>query len=505
MRALGVLLVLILLCAMPPARAQETLDDLTLRQRILQAEGKPPDAYREETDTTATNGNYVELELHRGTDFKSVIELGPFHEEYGRFQGRAWDRNANGLTTVHDPALGRERPDPIKVTISRIAQPFDAWRVARLNSRGFGTVQSVDPKTYRVLREEVLTRAGTIRTDFDDFRTINGYTTPFHSVTDDQAHHIYGESRVVKFDVADVSDADLAIPTSASFLTFPSAQNSVELPARFEFGEVIVRVMVGDRGLDFVLDSGASGIAIDDHVVRELGLQRFAEYSRTTAGRYDAALAIVPEMRVGDLRMRNVAVGTIPFGFEFGPYTEQRTKLVGLLGYDFIRSVGLIIDYANHRVTAMPPDKFVPPLMTPESDILPIRIGGHVPEVSATINGALAEHMVIDTGANGQLMLFDYFVRRYPEALSLRVATRLANLPYVPQGIGGGFQAVAYRLQQVDVGRYHFRNYDALTIVSQRRFQFAQDGLIGYGLLQHFTLCFDYAGGKLYLVHNPGQ
>ena len=505
MRALGVLLVLVLLCAMPPARAQEKLDDLTLRQRVLMAEGKPPDAYREEIDTTSTSGSYVEHELHRGIDYKTVVDIDRIHEEYGRFQGRRWDRNTNGLTTIHDPPSGQERPEHIDVTINRVAQPVDAWRVARLNSRRFGTVKYIDPKTWRVLREESVTRHGLITTEYDDFRTVNGYTIPYHWVTDDQAHKWHGESRVVHFEIAGISDADLAIPPSAPFLTFPANRESVELPARFEYGEIVVRVTIGDRGLDFALDSGAGGILIDGEVVRQLGLETFAKYSTVAGGRYDTASAIVPEMRVGDLSMHNVAISTIPFGFEYGPYAEQRTKLVGLLGYDFIRSVGLIIDYANRRVTAMPADKFVAPVMTAESDVLPIRLGNHVPEISATINGAIAENVIIDTGADGALILFDYFTRRYPEALSPRVAARLDNLPYVPQGIGGGFEAVAYRLQQVDVGRYHFRLYDALNVISPQRFQFAGDGLIGARLLQHFTVGFDYAGSRMFLVHNPGQ
>jgi hypothetical protein len=144
--------------------------------------------------------------------------------------------------------------------------------------------------------------------------------------------------------------------------------------------------------------------------------------------------------------------------------------------------------------------------MTPESDILPIRIGDHVPEITATFNGALAEHVLVDTGGGGaDFFLFDYFALRYPEAVSPRVATRLDNLQYVISGIGGGFESKALRLKEVDIGRYHLPNADALQVTSVRKFQFNLDGLVGSSFLQRFTVGFDYADGKMYLVHNEGQ
>jgi hypothetical protein len=264
-------------------------------------------------------------------------------------------------------------------------------------------------------------------------------------------------------------------------------------------------VMIGNRGLDFELDSGDSqGISIDAEVAKELGLKTFATHSEVAGGRFNSSLVVVPGMKVGDVTMQNVSAHTLPFGWDYG--RVSRTELVGLLGYDFIRSLGITIDYTKHRLTAFPAESYVPPTMTPSSDILPIRLGNHVPEIAAVINGNVAEHVVVDTGARGaQFILFDYFAMRYPEAFAPNVARLLGGLPYVPKGIGGGFKAEPYELKEVDIGRYHFYKYDALKVVSEQRFQFQEDGLIGSDILKHFTVGFDYAGGKMYLVHNPGQ
>lgn len=515
MKMLRFLLAGALLFTMLPAGAQETMDELTLRQHMLQAEGKPPASYITEIRTTSTEGEFVGHDFVRGLDYRYAYEYGPFHDEYGRLEGREWDHNANGLTTIHEPPLGRGKPDPEKVTVTRVHDPFDAWRYARLNLRGWGTVRYVDPQTYRVLRVETLTAWGRIETDYDDFRMLGGYTQSYHWKTNNEVNEVTSDSRITSLESRAVTDADLAIPPNEPFVIFPNNEASVDIPATFRFPKIVypnttisphivVRAFAGGRGLDFILDSGSSGIVIDGKVARELGLRIYAQHAAAVAGRFDTGVARIPEMRVGDLIMRNVAVGTIPIGWN----TEQDTKAVGLLGYDFIRSVGLMIDYMNRRVTAVKAESFAPPLMTPESDILPIRLGSHVPIIAATINGATAEGMIVDTGGAGDLMLFDYFNRRYPEALAPRVAARigLETMPFLLTGVGGVIDAKGLVLQQVDIGRYHFRDYEAMDVVSMRNYTlYAVDGLIGPGILRHFTVVFDYAGGKMYLVHNEGQ
>jgi hypothetical protein len=369
-----------------------------------------------------------------------------------------------------------------------------------MNASGAGSIRYIDPQTYRVLRVDDITHSGRVETDYDDFRTIGGYTISFDSKTHNEVNRTQSETKIVMLEARTVSDADLQMPPTKPFVAFPSGVSSVEIPARFVLPHVIVRVMVGNRGLDFILDTGAGGIYIDSGVARELGLKAIAERSAVTAGRYDTANAVIPEMRIGPLTMQNVAVQMGPLGWdELGD-----VKAVGLLGYDFIRSVGLTIDYKDKRVTAVEPGSFTPPVMTPESDILPIRLGSHQPMIAVTVNGAIAERMVVDTGWSSDMALFDYFIRRYPEAFDPKVAFRLEN-SQAYSGIGGHLNTKGYRLKTVDIGRYHLRDFDTLEIVSPQSYEGTTDGVIGPGILQHFTLVFDYAGGKMYLVHNEGQ
>src|SRR5579872_2747161 len=164
---------------MNPVAAQETMDETTLQGRIIAAEGKPPASYVETRRITMSNGReFATRTFHRGLDWST--------DGSGRFGGRVWDQDANGLTTIHESPSGLERPDARKVSITRVSQPLDAWKYEVLNAGGTGTIEYVDAKTYRVVREDKITHNGTVETDNDDFRTFGGFTVAAHKRIEDQ-------------------------------------------------------------------------------------------------------------------------------------------------------------------------------------------------------------------------------------------------------------------------------------------------------------------------------
>ena len=424
------------------------------------------------------------------------------------------------LTTIHEASSGLERPDARRVSIARVSRPLDAWKYEVLNAGGNGTIEYVDPRTYRIIRKDEIMHNGIVETDYDDFRTFAGFTVAGHERIDDQISGVLTQSRLVSLEMRAVTDVELAIPPSRQFVTFPAGQTQADIPAEFidsmdtqmsYFGvaqqgqepgivAVIVRVDVGGRLLDLALDSGAGGIVLDQSVVGELGLRQYGRQSVVSAGRYDASSAVVPLMRVGSLEMRDVVVTAVPFTYD----ARRETKVVGLLGYDFIRSVGLTIDYARKKVTAIPAGNVAPPTSASRSEALPIRLNDHVPMVAARINGSIAERMIVDTGFSGDVVLFDYFSRRYPEAVAPRVAARIDN-PALLVGVGGSVSTKRYRIAHVDFGKYHFAQLDVSQVADPKIYDYAADGLIGTAILRRFAVTFDYAGGKMYLVRNEGQ
>ena len=259
-----------------------------------------------------------------------------------------------------------------------------------------------------------------------------------------------------------------------------------------------MRVDVAGRGLDFLLDTGASGIVIDQDVVEQLGLEQHGSYSNSVnAGRIAETSAIVPEMKIGSLTMRDVAVVTEP---HVGLDRPALYKIVGLLGFDFIDAVGLKFDYAAGTVTAQTTESFEAPT-DPETIDLDVRLASMSPQTSITVNGALGERFVLDTGASGSLMFFDYLQRRHPEALSDREQSDTdRNMRFV--GVGGDFGVRPYRVRSVVIGNVTFTDFVALAVTSPTSYSGNEDGLIGSDILRLFTVYADYAAGKMYLTPN---
>ena len=253
--------------------------------------------------------------------------------------------------------------------------------------------------------------------------------------------------------------------------------------------------MIGNRGLDLVLDSGASGITIDSAVARELGLPEFGKRSQVTAGRYTTARTIVPEMRVGALAMHDVAVQEIPQGWNAG-----NVKEVGLLGFDFLAELGVTIDYEHKRVTVVPEAAYVIPA-DPHTIPLDVRVGSGQPRATVAVNGAIGEHWVIDTGGAGTFLIFDYFARRHPEALRDRGGggdDRGMRL----EGIGGPINTQPYQIASLKLANVNFTNFVGYRVVGRGSYEGNVDGAIGPDFLQLFTLGFDYGSSRIYLVPN---
>ena len=481
------------LCMVSPAAAQQ-MEVATLKARMIAAQGRPPDQYREEIIAASSlEGTYLRREYHHGLDYRIVYGTGPFQHQSGRVEGHEWDRDANGITTVHDSMPSGERVEPRNPTVSRVNQPVASWRITDQDVHGNGTVQYLDPSSFHLIRLETVTPTGTITTVYDDFRSENGYTIAHHSVTDDATTGAHVDANVITFNATSVSDADLAMPPSRKFVEFPAGGAPVTLPTNYNPPHVDVRVTIGNRTFKFLLDTSSAGMTLDPNVAHQLSLVSGTQALLANARR-NGVQTVVPEMRVGALTMHNVVVSLGPVSAD----QQIDSEAVGTLGYDFFRSATVTFDAAKRRVTAVPSDQFTAPVMTPNSDILPVRVIDHQPVISATINGAVAERIVLDTGAGTDMLLFGYFARRYPELFASKIAT--SQDPTLYSGAKEP-DAKGYRMQEVDIGRYKFKPFDVNTVEQLKNYSPETDGLLGPGMLDHFAASLDLVNGKLYLVY----
>jgi hypothetical protein len=473
-----------------------TLEDL--RAKIAAAAGTVPDPRFEQVRSTAFGVAGTQTTFHAGEDFRETDVSGPLVSAHGRYHHQAWHQNANGQTVLEQPDPGRSAADTYVTTVSRVSAPFDAYVIARLNGARSGVKEYVDPTTYRIVRRDEIRPTETTVFTYDDFRTVAGYTTAWHWTRRDGHPENNGEYQIETFVARPIAADEIDVaPPRRALVEFPPGKTSVELPVQMVQQKFVVRVVINGRGLDLVLDSGSAGITLEEGVVRQLGLTSVGRYSSAlNAGRVDATTVVVPEMQVGDLRMHDVAVTTLPDPGE----QVAGVKVVGLLGFDFIAELGLRLDYEHGRVTAIHSDQ---PLVIsePGAIVLDIRLGKQVPFADVTINGALGERFIIDTGAAGSLMIADYFARRYPTALVDRGgggAGRFAQFA----GVGGAIDTRPYQLARVQLGSVTFADFVAYRVVERKSYESSSDGFLGAQLLRYFTVWLDYVDSQIVLVPN---
>lgn len=479
------------------ARADDALPSAAeIRASVRTAEHEP-NAYRETIVTTSSDGTTTtERRLVRGTDERTIDDSPPFHAEEGVVHGQRWRQDENGVTLDDRADPGRAKPEAVTTTVTRVRAPAGAYAIATLNAKGWGRKEYVDPATWRVLRRERISATGTLTTTYDDVRDDQGRVFAHRWHIDNTVAQTTSDSRVTEYAPGDVSDADLQRPPSRRVLVaFPDGTTSVDLPADFA-EHVYVAVRVGDMDVDFVLDTGASGLVVDANVARLIGLRRYGEHGHVLAGRSTYARAVVPELRVGTLAMRDVMVGVVPLG-----WTGKRGgRIGGLLGFDFLAQLGVTVDYEHRRVTVVPGSAYVAP-SAPQTTALAARLGRGIPLVTVSFDGAVAERMGLDTGGAGSFLLFDYFTRRNPNALHDDDGILFSDGPQ-QSGVGGAFTTKPAFVRALELGDLRVPNVVGYRVTSERSYAQEIDGVIGDRVLRWFTVGFDYAHERVYLTPN---
>jgi hypothetical protein len=187
----------------------------------------------------------------------------------------------------------------------------------------------------------------------------------------------------------------------------------------------------------------------------------------------------------------------------FVQMTESGKPIAGLLGYDFIRSAVLHVDYQHGTLEAIPPESFVPPA---GAHAFPLTLDDGVPTIAATIGGAAAPAFIVDTGAD-RSAIFSAFANAHPRELADHGlgAAMQAAFPFVDKfsGVGGTVEYHTLQAGPFLLGPWTFPKWIFTVTQNAPSFEFEDyDGLLGQDVLRNFDLYLDYAHGKLFLLPN---
>jgi len=489
---------LLLLSAIMPARADDPIpDSATIYAKVDAARGALPHAYKEVLAISQSNGAaWTETHYVNGDDYRTDYRGSDVELQSGKYKGDAWHQNANGQTVIHEPEPGLATKEAYTTTVTRIETPVTGYRIAELNVRGWGDIDYVDSTTWQIVRTDTIDGNGTSVETF-------GPRVKFGDIALAKIRHLHDAdtgldttTEIVSYETDGIGDADVAIPPNRRQLVeFPPGNGAVNLPVTFQDDRIYVMVTINGKGYDFLLDSGAAGISVDPGAAANIGLQVFGtEKNAMNAGSFDTARGKIATMSIGPLTMHDVYVDTAPV-VEYA----DGVKCLGLLGFDFLAELGVRIDYVNHAVTVHRWGTYTAP-SGPAFNAIPVRLDDETPLVSATINGATAERITVDTGAQASFMLFNYFARRHPEALTGKHAHPwFRDVEF--EGVGGIVETKPYQLSEIDFATMRFVDFIGY-VVTSNAYGSDQDGLFGSDFLHFYDVFLDYPNGQIVLGLN---
>lgn len=431
-----------------------------------------------------------------GDDWMRTSTSGGFTSASGSYRGQVWEQDENGVVNLTsnfrskvDPnTLAWEHPDnpAYRVRVLGITQSAPREYVIEANPPG-GTdrFRYYDAGTFLLDRK---VRFSTDRyrhvTEYSDYRSVFGAKTAFHIHSYDGRPQNDFVSQTLSFEKT--APQTLAIPQSKPIYSFPGSA-PVVLPCRFTPAGIIVRATVNGRGLDFLLDSGASGLFIDPGAAAGLGLSAYGRQSETIGGGdVDMGRIRIPQMQIGTLQLQNVVFTTSPYHEE-----ADGSLLVGLMGFDLLASAVTEIDFRAETVTAYPDAQFDPK----ELGLVPVPLqtDDGIPRASASIEDVPGAFLV-DTGATGTLV-YENYARKLPSAPLLSDDYRIGT-------VGGTMNAQLHAVTDLRFGGILFRSANVI-VPSSSTFDISDyDAVLGRDALAAYRLYFDYPHQMLYVKPN---
>jgi hypothetical protein len=459
--------------------------------------------------TSGLAGRYREVRL--GSDFVETTTVGPFTSSFGERDGQGWWQDDNGLVVrpqgVHqrgkvdaqalDAAL--TKPDSGVHLLGEVHDPIQAYVVEVNPPDGRRMWVFFDKATALIDRTESLFPTRRVISTYTDFKAQGGSIEPWsgHS-TDGDPKNDYDWHITSLQSGAAVDDSTLDVPASRQAVEFPSGEAFAKLPARIINGRIIVTLVVGGRGYDFLLDSGASDINVDYSAVKQMGLTLYGKSGQEAAGKFDASRAVIPELNVGNLKMRQVAVNVLPYTEDL----QQGIEVVGLLGFDFIAGATIHVDYYNRSVEAQPIGQYIPPA---DAFPVPVALDDGVPVLAAQIGTAIGDHFILDTGADNGYVFPTFAASHRADLTDQGRGSMISDYsPFMSaQGVGGTISLKPTQVASFQLAGVDFRDWVVYTMTND----YAQeaedyDGLIGYDFLKYFTVVFDYRDSMIFLEPN---
>ena len=296
----------------------------------------------------------------------------------------------------------------------------------------------------------------------------------------------------------------VALPTSAlqapKKVSFANGTRSACMPFDTTGRLISLRTKVNDHdSLWFALDTGASGAVLDASKVAPLGLVAHGHsHSRGAGGQVEGSQVEGLTVALPGYELRDVQMNTIDL---LALSAQAGRPMDGVLGYEVFSNSVVEIDYAHGCVTTYEPTSYK---YSGTGVEIPLHFKENLPYVQAKVtlpNGKVLDgEFVLDTGSAGTLTLAPDVVER--ENI---LATAGKTISSKAHGVGGAVDIRIGRVEKLELGPFAFVKPTTMFQApgAGRTSARGTIGNIGSGILNRFTVIFDYSRKRMILEPNP--
>ena len=259
---------------------------------------------------------------------------------------------------------------------------------------------------------------------------------------------------------------------------------------------VQARIDTISQPLNFIFDTGSSGISLDSATCAEFNIPTKITDTSVSgiAGTRKVSYVFNKKFTVGNLVTDSLNFYINDYSILASVYGE---KIDGIIGYSFLSKYIFKVDFDSFKI-----DIFSLGKIKYEAGSTTLK-----PSISRLVTTTLeikekqklTKEFYFDTGAGLSLLMTDDFVKKNKFLLKRR-----KQLITQVQGLGGKKEMGLTVIRRVKIGPYIFRNVPTsiYTESDTKVFIDPSIGVIGNEILRRFNMVINYAGGEINLKPN---
>ncbi len=288
-------------------------------------------------------------------------------------------------------------------------------------------------------------------------------------------------------------------PKGQEILSSPHSRTLTRVPLRlFSGGITLIRAALHEGGdsLNFILDTGSSGISLDSTTCAEKGIPTTLTDTTLTglAGSQKVRYAFQRELRLPGLTVPGLSFHIYDYSLLSAIYGE---RIDGVIGYSFFSRYIVRLDFEQQVMEVCSPGPFRYPaggtLLHPSLNFIPV----HPLTLSDQRRNRFPFYL--DSGAGLCFLMSE----RY-HTDSMVIPRKRTSFITQAEGVGGRKQMRLTVLRELRLGPYRFRQVPVYLFKDDNNVTAypLTGGLIGSDLLRRFHLILNYPAREIHLRPN---